>query len=396
MANNNLSIEQAYTFLSSLYAQALGKEGSIVSVDSKNFVTVAQAVLKTGYNNTLDSISQVLGRTIFSIRPYTARFKGIDMTGERWGNMTRKINYADLPIDETDDSIALTDGSSVDPWTIKKPAIVQTNYYGQQAFQDHVTIFEQQLDTAFTSPEELARFLSGVMQNMMDKLEMFREDQARAALINFAAGKAAASNCYVNVLQEYYDETGVELTASTMLSDTYYVPFVKWLYSYINTLTRMMSERSLKYHINITGKEIARHTPANRLKAYMSARIMDAIDSIALPSVYGADRLKMVDFEGVSYWQNINDPTTIKAKPVYLASDGTLTEAGADTTISNMIGILFDDEAIGMNRFMQRMDRTPVNPRGLYSNLYYHEHIRVLNDFTENGVVLYAGSVTTT
>ena len=198
------------------------------------------------------------------------------------------------------------------------------------------------------------------------------------------------------MLQEYYDETGVELTASTMLSDTYYVPFVKWLYSYINTLTRMMSERSLKYHINITGKEIARHTPANRLKAYMSARIMDAIDSIALPSVYGADRLKMVDFEGVSYWQNINDPTTIKAKPVYLASDGTLTEAGADTTISNMIGILFDDEAIGMNRFMQRMDRTPVNPRGLYSNLYYHEHIRVLNDFTENGVVLYAGSVTTT
>lgn len=396
MANNALSIEQAYTFLSSLYSQAMGSDQSIVSVDSKNFVSVANSVLKTGTDNTLGAISQILGRTIFSIRPYTARFAGIDWSAERWGNMTRKINYADLPIDETDDSITLTDGASVDPWTIKKPSIVQTNWYGQQAFQDHVTIFEQQLDTALQSPEELARFISGVMQNMMDKLEMFREDQARAALINFAAGKAAASNCYINVLQEYYNETGVELTAATMLSDTYYVPFTKWLYSYINTLTRMMAERSLKYHINITGKEIARHTPANRLKAYMSARIMDAIDSIALPSVYGADRLKMVDFEGVSYWQNINDPTTIKAKPVYLATDGTLTEANADTTISNMIGILFDDEAIGMNRFMQRVDRSVLNPRGLYSNFFYHEHIRVLNDFTENGVVLYAGTVTTT
>ena len=396
MANNALSIEQAYTFMSALYGQAVGNIGSIVGVDSKNFVSVGQAVLKTGYDNTMAAISQVLGRTVFSIRPYTARFKGIDVDNQRWGNMTRKINYADNAIDQTDDSITLTDGSSVDPWSIKKPTVLQTNWYGQQAFQDHVTIFETQLDTAFTGPEEFARFISGVLQNLMDKLEMFRENEARAALINFAAGKAAANNQYINVLQAYYDETGVELAPATMLSDSYYVAFTKWLYSYINTLTRMMAERSTIYHINVTGKAIPRHTPADRMKGYMSARIMDAINSIALPSVYGADRLKMIDWEGVAYWQNINDPMTIKAKPVYLATDGTLTEAGSDTTISNMVGILFDEEAILMNRFMQRMDQTPINPRGLYSNLFYHEHIRVANDFTENAVVLYAAAPTTT
>lgn len=392
---NNLSIDQAYTFLSDLYSQATGNTGSATNVDSKNFVTVAQAVLKTGYDNTMAAISQVLGRTIFSIRPYTARFRGIEVDNMRWGNMTRKINYVDSDIDATDDSITLTDASSVDPWEIKKPKVLQTNYYGQNAFQDHVTIFETQLDTAFSSPEEFARFISGVIQNMMDKLEMFRENEARAALINFAAGKAAASNNVVNVLQEYYNETGVTLTTGTMFADSYYVPFTKWLYSYINTLTRLMAERSEIFHINVTGKEIQRHTPADRMKAYMSARVMDAINSIALPSVYGADRLKMIDFEGVAYWQNINEPEKIVAKPVYLGSDGTLTEAGASTTIANMIGILFDEEAIGMNRFMQRVDRTPINPRGLYSNMFYHEHIRVMNDFTENGVVLIADTVST-
>lgn len=396
MANNALSIEQAYTFLSALYGQAIGTTGSLVSVDSKNFVSVAQAVLATGYDNTMSAISQVLGRTIFAIRPYTARFRGIDADAQRWGNMTRKINYCDNALDSTDDSITLTDGSSVDPWSIKKPTVLQTNWYGQQAFQDHVTIFETQLDTAFQGPEEFARFISGVMQNMMDKLEMFREEEARAALINFAAGKAAANNQYINVLQAYYDETGTALTAATMLADSAYVPFVKWLYSYINTLTRMMAERSTIFHINVTGKPVPRHTPADRMKAYMSARIMDAIESIALPSVYGADRLKMVDWEGVAYWQSINAPMSIKTKPVYLATDGTLTNASGDTTINTVVGILYDEDAILMNRFMQRMDRTPINPRGLYSNVFYHEHIRVMNDFTENGVVLYAADPTTT
>ena len=396
MANNALSIEQAYTFLSALYGQAIGTTGSLVSVDSKNFVSVAQAVLATGYDNTMSAISQVLGRTIFAIRPYTARFRGIDADAQRWGNMTRKINYCDNALDSTDDSNTLTDGSSVDPWSIKKPTVLQTNWYGQQAFQDHVTIFETQLDTAFQGPEEFARFISGVMQNMMDKLEMFREEEARAALINFAAGKAAANNQYINVLQAYYDETGTALTAATMLADSAYVPFVKWLYSYINTLTRMMAERSTIFHINVTGKPVPRHTPADRMKAYMSARIMDAIESIALPSVYGADRLKMVDWEGVAYWQSINAPMSIKTKPVYLATDGTLTNASGDTTINTVVGILYDEDAILMNRFMQRMDRTPINPRGLYSNVFYHEHIRVMNDFTENGVVLYAADPTTT
>ena len=91
MANNTLSIEQAYAFLGSMYQQALGVAPNAVNVDSKNFVSVAQAVLQTGYDNTMAAISQVLGRTIFSIRPYTAKFKGIDVDNQRWGNMTRKV-----------------------------------------------------------------------------------------------------------------------------------------------------------------------------------------------------------------------------------------------------------------------------------------------------------------
>ena len=221
MAANNLTFEQASAFLTDLYEQASGSK-AIAVTDTGSFVTVAQLTLKTGYDNVVNAISQVLGRTIFSIRPYTARFSGIQVDAQRWGGIVRKINYVDKDI-ENDDRIPLTDGSSVDMYEIKKPEPVQTNFYGGTTYQQSITVFRDQLDVAFSGPDEFSRFIGGVMQNIMDQLEQIRESEARACLANFITGKSAASNGMINVLQEYYDQTGVELSVATMYSDTYYV-----------------------------------------------------------------------------------------------------------------------------------------------------------------------------
>ena len=312
MAVNNLTFEQSAALLTDLYEQATGQK-VFTAVDTATFTTVAQAVLKTGYDTVIESISQVLGRTIFSVRPYTAKFNGIFVDSERWGNITRKINFIDSDI-ENDQREPLTDGQSVDMYKINKPKVLQTNFYGFNKYQRHMTLFRDQLDVAFSNAEDFGRFMAGAMQNMLDQLEQIKEAEARSTLINFIVGKAHDGNGMINVLQMYYDETGVELTPDTMYSDTNYVPFTKWLYAYINGLTQQLANRSTKYHINITGKEVMRHTPAEYLKCYMSARTMNAINSIALPSVYGADRLKMVDFEPVTFWQSEDNPESVSAK----------------------------------------------------------------------------------
>ena len=392
MAANNLTFEQSAAFLTDLYEQASGK--SIGAVTTANFVTVAQATLKTGYDNVVSSISQVLSRTIFSVRPYSAKFRGLMVDNQRYGDIVRKINYVDSPA-ENDDRLPLTDGASVDPWEIKKPKVLQTNWYGGTTYQDHVTIFRDQLDVAFTSAEEFGRFISGVMQNVADKLEQYKEAEARAALINFITGKSAASNAVINVLQQYYNETGVTLTPATMYADSSYVPFTKWLYAYVNRLTDMLAERTTAFHINVTGKEIHRHTPADRLKMYLSAQTANAIDSIALPSVYGADRLRMIDYEKVVFWQSIDSPEAVTATPTYLATDGTLTTAGSAVTINNVMGVLFDEEAIGLTTINEYMLASGWNARGSYENVFYHMTTRLWNDFSENGIVLIADTVST-
>ena len=392
MAVNELSFSQSAAFLTDLYEQATGQKPSITVVDSGSFTTVAQMVLKTGYDTVINSISQVLSRTIFSVRPYTAKFKGIFVDSQRFGNITRKINFIDGDV-ENDDREPLTDGQSVDQWTINKPKILQTNFYGFTKYQRHVTIFRDQLDVAFSSPSEFSRFISGVMQNVVDQLEQIKEAEARNCLINFIAGKAAGdAGNVINVLQAYKDETGVTLTPTTMYADSNYIPFMKWLYSYINGLTQKLAERTIKYHINVTGKEVHRHTPASDLKAYMSARAMNAIDSIGLPSIFGADRLKMIDFEPVVYWQNIDDAEKIIATPTVLLADGTL-EKKTSTTVENIIGVLFDRDALGITRKSEWMMQTGFNARGGYNNIFYHFSVGMWNDFTENGIVLVADTV---
>ena len=394
MAVNDLSFSQATTLLTALYQEATGQKPSIQITDSGSFTTVAQLTLKTGYDTVMGALSQVLSKTIFSVRPYNAKFAGIMVDSERWGNIVRKINFIDGAI-EDDAREPLTDGQSVDPWKINKPKTVQTNFYGFTKYERSITIFRDQLDVAFSSPDEFARFISGCMQNMMDQLEQIKEAEARNCLINFATGKRVCDpDSVINVLQAYYDETGVVLTPATMFSDTYYVPFAKWLYSFVNGLTQKLSERTLLYHKNITDKEIMRHTPPEYLKAYMSANVLNAINSIALPSVYGADRLKMIDFEPVTFWQNINDPYTIKAKPTSLKSDGTLKTESSAITLSNVMGVLFDRDALGITRKSEWTAASPFNAKGGYTNYFYHFTMAMWNDFTENGMVLYAGTVT--
>lgn len=95
---NNLTIEQVYTALNAIQKEATGNL-SLATIDTYTFTTNADITLKTGYDTVMNAISQVLSRTIFSVRPYSAKFKGMEMTGSAWGNHVRKLAVADSNIE---------------------------------------------------------------------------------------------------------------------------------------------------------------------------------------------------------------------------------------------------------------------------------------------------------
>lgn len=383
---NTLTIEQTSAVLNDVLAQVTGSK-VIGTVTPENFVSVATTVLKQDYDITLKAISQVLSRTIFSVRPYTRKFKGLEADSIRYGNHVRKLNLSDLPF-EDDQRYTLEDNVSVDMYKVRKPKVLQVNMYGQETFQTHYTVFRDQLDVAFSSMEEFGRFLAMVAQNLSDTIEQAHESLARATVANFINGKVKGDTPNViKLVTVYNDMTGAALTPDTVKQPQNFVPFVKWMYGYLSTISSLLTERTVKYHINVADHEIARHTPPSMQSLYLYSPELNNIRTSVLSDVFNPDFLKLAYTEQVNFWQSIDTPMGINNKPEYLLPDGTTKVEEEAVVTSNVFGLMCDVEAMGYTVVNQWTATTPFNAAGGYSNIYFHFTDRYWNDFTENAVV---------
>lgn len=385
-SNPTISNFGSASILNSIISQATGK-ADITELSGAGFTSVATIALGIKPDVLLNAISQVISRTIFSIRPYNRKFAGLFVDNMKWGNHIRKINIGDKDW-EKNVSYDLTDGESIDADIVSKPDILQTNFYGQCVYSKHYTIFRDQLNIALQNEEEFERFYTMLVQNTMDMIEQCHENTARATICNLIGGKVKGDTTNViHLVTEYNDVTGLELDSVTVKKPENFVPFYKWAFSRIKTISGLMTERSLQYHINVTGHNIMRHTPVQNQRLYLYTPEMNNVESSVFSSVFNEQYLKMMDYEGVNFWQSIKTPMSINIKSRYMKTDGTVTEETVATATSNIFGVLMDEEAAGITTYGARTATTPYNARGEYMNVWWHFNDRYWNDFTENTVV---------
>ena len=398
MSVNTMTFEQSAAYLTALYKEATGQFPSIQIQNTADFTTVGTTLLQGGVDPIIGALGQVLDRTIFAMRVYNKKFEDITADEIRFGAITRKINFLDNDLDTTDDRLSLVDGSSVDPYVVKKPKVYCMNYYGAQVHQDSITIFRDQLDSALKDANEFSRFLAGLMTNIDNRHKQIEEADVRGAIINFILAKYAHDSANaINVLQEYYNETGVTLTPANMFAPANYVEFTRWLAAYMQTLVDKMAERSIKYHMNLTGQEVMRFTDEKNLKKYISDRVLNNITAVAQSVTYNADKISNIadGAEKMTFWQNIDNPYECKGTPAYLdVATGNVVDETNTIDVENIIGILFDRDALGLVKRSTWSGATPFNPRGGYYNIFWHWTNTVWNSFDENFVLLYAGTVT--
>ena len=389
MAVNNMSIEQAYALVAELHEQATGQK-TVAPVDLTSFISVRQATLSAGYEPVINAISQVIGATLVAVRPYSRKFAGLEVTNEKWGGIVRKLSFIDTdPI--ANPSFELSDGVSYDPFVVRKPKVIETRFVGSVVYQDCVTIFRNQLDLAFTGPEELARFMSGLMLAISNKREQWLEELSRSALCNFIGAKNIVDSGagMIHLLTEYNTVTGASpaFTATTIRQPANWGPFVRWAYGRISELSQKMTERSVLFQAPITGAVIARHTPVEDQKIYVLDEILGSMKAEVLSTTYNPGFLSLADVEGVGYWQDIENPDEIQVTPEYMDASGMAVD-GTAQTLSAVIGVMFDRDAIGYNIYQDTLDASPFNPKGQYYNLFANVRVRYQNDLTEKGLVL--------
>lgn len=383
---NNMDFVQIATVLNDVREQVTG-QASIAPVTESEFVSVGNTVLKAGFDPVLSAITQVMARTIFSNRPYERVFGSIRMDSQQWGAITRKLAVSDKDF-ENDVRFELVDGQSVDMFKVNKPIILQLNFYGQTVYSKSITIFRDQLNSAFESSAQFGQFMAMVMQNVYDMLTQAEETLARLTIANFILGKISANNGVIHLLTEYNAETGLALTSTTVYQPANFDPFMKWMYARLETLSKMMRNRSGLYQIQVTGKEIMRHTPVDRQNLFLYTPLLNAMKARVLSGTFNASMIEYKNVESVDFWQSINEPNQLQGSPAVLGTDGDITTPENTVTATSVIGLIADDEALGYTVTDEWAAATPFNAKGGYTNQFWHNTKKWYNDFTEKGIVL--------
>lgn len=387
MSVNTMGIEQAYLLVKELHEQATGRK-VLTTVDGSNFISVAQATLQAGTEPLLNAISTVLTKSLIAVRGYNSKFGGLEYSADRWGGITRKINFADTDA-VLNVEFALVDGASVDQYTIKKPNVLETRYVGSDTWQGKYTLFQDQLNTAFSGPEELASFFSGLMLHFDNEVEQWIENMGRFLVANLIGTlNVLGTGHVIHLLTEYNTATGLSLTKTTVRQPANYPAFIKWCYARVEQISRMFTERSQKFQQVITGKPIMRHTPVEDQKIYLDADMLSHIRSEVLSSTYNDSYLSLADTVGVNFWQNIDSPSAVNVKPVYIDATGAVTVAGSAQNVTDIAGVIFDRDCLGYNVKEDNLEYSPYNADGRYRNMFRHLNYQYCQDVTEKAVLL--------
>ena len=402
-----------------LYAEMTGQDASIQTVDSSNFVSVGETILRAGTENVLSTLSMILGRTFVAVRPYKAKL--ITINAEDTGIYTdrmRKISYYSRMAKEsgafnTDQNTNFAmgydngsnGGASVGTmWEQNQPVPFEYNFGGRSVWDDWTTVYEIQLQQAFRSPEEFAQFVNGIMVEKGNDIESEKEAFNRMTLLNYMAGiydLNGVNNAAIDMTAAYNADRALSpavTTAQILSTPSIFDDFLRFFVETVKILSDQLTHRSIKYHwspsktIGADTYEILRHTPKDKQKLILYKPFYIKAEATVMPGIFNPEYLKVENFEGVDYWQNENAPMAIDVTPAIPdTSDPTQQIAGSNVALDNVLGVLFDTDACMVDYQLESSYATPLEARKAYRNIFWHFAKNSINDFTENGILLYMG-----
>ena len=382
-----------HTYMQALYAQVLGASGAISTLNTGDQVTNFVDVLSTtpALDPVITILSQMIGRTLMAVRPYKGKLDTIEVDREAYGWITRKLSFIeDTP--QANLTFTLTDGQSIDPWIVRKPKVIETRKYGGGQISRVLTVYEDQIKGAFASASGLDEFLSGMMTWFNAGVEQDREQYKRTALINYMACLSTYPDRVIYLIDEYNSATGSALDATTVFAPANFEGFTQWLYGFIQKIMGLLSERSFKYHLNPINAVpnagyIARQTRYEDMRCFFNMGFKEDMTARVVSNTFNKEELKEVKYEGINFWQSIDDPTDIDVT-VNPVGDDLFESPSASVALSNVFGVIFDRDALAVSYMNDNTGNSPYNQRGRYYNLIHNEDVCIAQDLTENGILL--------
>lgn len=418
---NRLTQQDAYAIMNSLVAQATGQT-DIVAVDTSTFVSAGERVLATGYENVLNSLSLVLGRTLVAVRPYKAKLSTIQaMNSDVFSHRLRKISYfarnnvpagnwntnlfpANLANGKTNaQDTTVGSEATKSMWVQNQPQVLEMNFSGSDVYQTSTTVYRYQLQQAFRSEEDFGQFVTGIMTEKANDLESNKEAFNRMAVVNkvaevFDTGVDAQK---INLTKAYNDKFGTSYT-SEELRTTYLADFLKFFVAEFKKASDRLTERSANYHMPITktvknietGADetlyILRHTPKDRQHALLYNPLFVDAQAQVMPAIFNPEYLDISNYEGVDFWQsNYSEEARSAIKCTPAIFNNGYQEAGDLVEIPYLVGMIYDQDALVVDYQLDDASASPYESRKGYYNIWWSMARNIISDPTEQAIIFF-------
>lgn len=395
--------QDIYTIANALVKEVTGQTPAITAVDTSSFINVGQMCLDQSKEGTLQALSNMVARTIIAVRPYSGRFTSIEASSQEWGLFIRKIAFFSGEFDETkfintaQNPDTLRDGNSVDMYKIKKRYPLEMYYTGESTLNQRYTTFRDQLKTAFQSESEFSAFLNGMMVEIGNDVARWKTAENRAVVMNFIGSlyNTGKPGQKVNLTEQFNTARDTNYTTRELLT-VHLQEFLSFFVSYLETLTGLMEESSELYHLtpmctddNGNTLHLLRHTPKSEQKLLLYQPLINDAKAWVYPAIFGPGYLSFGNYEGVQFWQNINDRSAVSVTPSQFNVNTAKQETGASVKLDYVVGLLYDRRALATTYRQDSVYTTPFNISGEYYNTEHHWKMNYMQDPTENAVLFY-------
>lgn len=412
-----LTPKDCYALINAIAKEVTGQQSVLQAVDSSTFVSVGETVLAAGTENTLNAISLVLGRTFMAVRPYEAKLKIMNsLNTGLYTHRLRKISFYSKDAQAsgafntdlyTNHAMGYDNGNNSGNslptmWEQNQPVPLELNFAGSSVWDDSTTVYEDQLQMAFRSEDNFAAFMSGVLTEKGNDIETQKEAFNRATLLNYIAGiydLNSVNGAAIDLVAGFNAANGGTTYTRSDCLTTYYKEFLEYVIATLKIVSNQLTNRSKKYHwspaktINGVSYSLLRHTPKSKQKLIMYRPFWIDAEAKVLPEIFNDQYLQPGNFEGVDFWQNELNPTSIKVTPAIPdTSNPAAQTAGTQVALDYVLGVLYDEDAIMVDYQLEASYSTPIEARKRYRNIWWHFAKNSINDFTENGVLFYLGA----
>ena len=384
-----MKVAQIYDIVNTITKEVLG-ETAVVNEDLSNIVDVGTQVFDANATDAyVRKLMNQVGKIVFVNRAYSGVVPSVLMDGWEYGSVVEKVR-GELPEATENESWELTNGTSYDPNVFYKPTVSAKFYNSKVTFEVPLSFTEKQVKESFNSASELNAFIS-MLYNAVEKSMTVKTDALIMRTINNMIAQTVDGDTTgvraVNLLKNYNTLKGLSganaLTANKALTDT---DFLKYASMQIALYADRLGTMSTLF--NQGGKE--RFTPKDMLHIVLLSDYAQATKMYLESDISHNELVKLPTAETVPYWQGSGTSfafdKTSKINVTISKKNGSSNTK--DVTVSGVIGVMFDRDALGVSNLDRRVT-TNYNPKAEFFSNWYKFDCGYFNDLNENFVVFY-------